>query len=320
MFRRILVLLITLSLVVFSGCASKDSVTAPQKLKPIKIGVLPIEDNLPFYVAEADKMFSKDGLDVTLVPFASAQERDAALQAGQIDGEVADLIAVALLKKGGTDVKVASIGLGADPKEGRFAILSSPGSKIKTAADLKNASVAISDNTIIEYVMDQLLKQADVPIKDVKKISVPKIPVRMQMLSNGQIQAAVLPDPMATLAEKQGAYVVMDDTKQEINLTQTVILFRQETIKNNKEAVRKVVNVYGKAGKALTDDASKYRALLIDKAKIPEPIKNTYKAPTFSPLELPKEEDVNRVMNWMVEKKLLDKAYSFKELVDNSLL
>ncbi|HEX3032745.1 MAG TPA: metal ABC transporter substrate-binding protein, partial [Bacillota bacterium] len=88
----------------------------------------------------------------------------------------------------------------------------------------------------------------------------------------------------------------------------------------NKEGVRKVVELYGTAGKAMTDNPDKYRPILIEKAKIPGPIKDTYKSPTFTKPQLPKEDEVSRVMNWMVEKKLLDKAYTFDELVDSSLL
>lgn len=320
MFRKISIIMVSLIVLFVVGCSASKAVTAPEKMQPLKIGVLPIEDNLPFYVAEADKMFEKAGLQVTLVPFSSAQERDAALQAGQIDGEVADLVAVALLKKGGTDVKVASIGLGANPKEGRFALLSAPSSKIRTAADLKNVPIAISDNSIIEFVTDQMAQEKGLKSAEIKKVSVPKIPIRMQMLASGQIQAAVLPDPLASLAEKQGAHVVLDDTKGTKNFTQTVILFRQESITNNKAAVRKLVAVYGEAGKALTDNLAQYKSLLIDKAKVPAPIKDSYKYPTFSKPQLPKEEDFNRVMNWMKEKKLLDQPYKYKDLVDSTLL
>lgn len=125
----IFVLSLVLGIAVFAGCTDKAPNAdnkAVDKPLPIKIGVLPIEDNLPFYVAEADQLFENAGLEVTLVPFASAQERDVAFQAGQIDAEVADLVAVALLKKSGAGVKVASIGLGANPQEGRFALLVSP--------------------------------------------------------------------------------------------------------------------------------------------------------------------------------------------------
>jgi len=324
MSRKCIVTMLSLALLFLAGC----STSAPQKPSPgvqntqqlLKIGVLPIEDNLPFYVAENDKLFEQKGLKVTLVAFPSAKERDAAMQAGQIDGEVADLVAVALLKKGGTDVKVAAVGLGATPQEGRFALLSSPNSKIRTASDLKNAKVAISEHSIIEYVTDQLVKNARLDPTSISKVSIPNIPVRMQMLTASQIDTAVLPDPLATVAEKQGAHVILDDTKIDKNLSQTVILFRQDSISKNKESIRQLVQVYGEAGAALSQNRTKYRPLFLEKKIVPEPLKDTYQAPSFSKLQLPKEADVAAVMAWMVETKLLPQAYNYQELVDSSLL
>lgn len=316
----VLGIILSLALLV-SGCTATkapDNQTAKSVGKPIKIGVLPIEDNLPFYVAEKDGLYTQAGVQVELVSFASALERDTALQAGQIDGEVADLVAVALLKKIGTEVKIASIGLGATPKEGRFAILSSPKSTIKDVTGLKGATLGISQNSIIDYVSDQMLSDKGVPLDAVKKMSIPKMPVRVDMLLSDQINAACLPDPLASLAQAKGAHLIIDDTYR--NISQTVLLFRTKSIEENPEGIKAVVRVYGTAGQALTKNPDQYRTLFLEKAQIPSDLKESYNTPTFSKLQLPTEEEVNSVMKWMVDKKLISKAYSYQELVDSSLL
>lgn len=316
------VLGILLCFVLFvSGCTAAkapDNQTPKNAGKPVKIGVLPIEDNLPFYVAEKDGLYAQAGVKVELVSFASALERDTALQAGQIDGEVADMVAVALLKKIGTDVKIASIGLGATPKEGRFAILSSPKSTIKGVADLKGATLGISQNSIIDYVSDKMLIDKGVQLNTVKKISIPKMPVRVDMLLSDQINAACLPDPLAALAQKKGAHLIVDDTYR--NISQTVFVFRTKSIQENPEGIKAAVRVYGSAGQALTKNPDQYRTLFLEKAQIPSELKESYKTPTFSKLQLPTDEEISSVMKWMVDKKLISKAYSYQELVDTSLL
>ena len=40
----------------------------------------------------------------------------------------------------------------------------------------------------------------------------------------------------------------------------------------------------------------------------------------FSKNTLPEEELVSRIENWMVDNQLLDKAYSYEELVDDSFV
>ncbi|WP_407309282.1 ABC transporter substrate-binding protein [Desulfosporosinus sp. SB140] len=305
-----------------SGCATAPSSSTNQPStaasKPVKIGVLPIEDNLPFYVAEKDGLYTKEGVQVQLVNFASAVERDTALQAGQIDGEVADMVAVALLKKGGTDVKIAAIGLGATPKEGRFAILSSPKSNIRDLNALKGATLGISENSIIDYVSDQMLGDKGVTLKDVKKMSIPKMPVRLDMLLSDQINAACLPDPLASLAEAKGAHLIADDTYR--NISQTVFLFRTKSIQDNPAGIKAAVQVYGLAGQALSNHPDQYHSLFLEKAQIPSDIQQSYKTPTFSKLQLPTQDEIDSVMKWMVDKKLIPQAYSYKDLVDSSLL
>lgn len=287
--------------------------------QPLIIGVQPIEDNLPLFVAEAENSFQKAGLNVKLIPFPSAAERDAALQAGKIDGEAADIVAACLLKKGGTDVRIATITLGATPQEGRFVLLGSPNSNFKSAKDLAGVKVGISENTIIEYVADKLLELNGVNPDNVQKLSIPKMPLRLQMLVSNQIPAALLPDPLAALAEKQGAKVILDDTKSDTNISQVVLLFRKDSIDTKREAIKKLVELYGTVGKDFSFNPDKYRPLLIEKAKIPGPIKDIYKAPTFSAPLPPTEMEVTNVVNWMVKKKLLTTPYKYDELVDTSL-
>jgi len=321
--KKIIAILVVLALSLgFLGCAGKGSSvkeTAP-KAQPLNIGVLFIEDNLPLFLAEAENRFKKEGLDVKLIPFPSAAERDTALQAGQIDGEVSDLIGACLLKKGGTEVRVSSITLGVTPQEGRFVLLGSPDSDFKTAQDLKNVKIAISENTIIEYVTDTLLTREGLKKDEIQKLGVPKMPIRLQMLINNQVKAALLPDPLAALAQKQGAKVIIDDTKSAVNVSQSFLLFRKDSIDTKNREIKKLIKIYGQAGNDLTKFPDKYKDLVFEKAKIPAPIKDTYKTPTFSAPQAPTRENVLKVVTWMVEKKLLEKPYTYEEIVDLSLI
>lgn len=207
-----LLILALLMVFICSGCKEEDT---------LKIGLLPNEEVLPFYVAIEEGLYQKHGVDVEVVHFQSAAERDAALQAGAVDGVEGDLLAVAMIRQGGTPVKAVSLAMGATPQEGRFALLAAPGT-ITDAEELNGKRLAISKNTIIEYTADQMLLLQGIDPKEVQKVNIAKMPLRAEMLLQKQVDAAVLPDPLAAYAELKGAKVLIDDTKLGVNISQTV--------------------------------------------------------------------------------------------------
>lgn len=283
---------------------------------PIKLGMLGIEDNLPFFVAQEEKIFQKNSVFVELLSFNSARERDIALLAGEIHGELADIIAAALIKKGGTSVKIVSMGMGSKANEGRFAILAAPNSSIKTAADLRAIPVAISQHTIIHYLAEEMLKENGLDPKKIVFLNIPDMNLRLEYLLAGKdVKAALLPDPMATLAEKMGARVIIDDTTINSNLSQTVILFLETTLEEQAAQVKGILAAYEEGAKLLNENPEKYKKLIADKARIPPSLADSYSIPEFSPLQLPTEDMINRVLKWMTENALLEKEYSYEDLV-----
>ena len=49
-----------------------------------------------------------------------------------------------------------------------------------------------------------------------------------------------------------------------------------------------------------------------------ETLRDTYPMPTYTPGAVPTEQQVARLESWLVEKQLLDKVYSYHDLVDTS--
>lgn len=298
---------------VAAGCGNRQ-----QAAQPLKIGTLPVEDSLPFFVAQEKGYFANEEVQVELVPFQSAVERDSAFQAGEIDGQITDMVAVGLLQNAGVDHQIVTITLGVKPEEGRFAILAAPGSGINQIEQLKDTEIAVSQNTIIEYVTDQLLLGQGFQANEIKKTAIPKIPVRMEMLLNNQIKAATLPDPLATYAAHQGAKVIIDDTRD--NVSQAVVVFRKEVLETRKEAVSGVLRAYAGAVEEINAALESYRALFVEKAGVPEPIKDTYQVAHFSAPEVPTQAQFERVINWMLEKGLLKEALRYEKMVNGGFL
>ena len=324
--KKVIVGLLILMLMVLGvGCTkvgeNKADTKAPiTKKEPIsvKIGTLPTEDTLPIYVAQLKNLFKDKGIDVKIIVFNSAQERDAALQAGQIDGFMGDMVAAAALEQGGVPISIVSILLGAQPSEGRIGIVASPKSTIKAVTDLKGVPIAISSYTIIDYVVDGILTGNGFTDADIKKVEIKKIPVRLEALMSGQAQAAALPDPLLAFAEMQGAHLIVDDTKG-ANLSQTVLLFREDFLAGHKDAIKDMLGVINEGVKLVNKEPNAYRDLLVKKAKLPKPIAETYAINTYPAVQLPEKADVERLIGWMVKKNIIKASLTYDDLVDQEV-
>ncbi|MGI6225979.1 MAG: ABC transporter substrate-binding protein [Peptococcales bacterium] len=318
-FNTRFVVIILILMVFVTGCNLKKSENLEERV--LKIGVLQIDDSLPFFVAEAENLYNKHNVKVELIPFGSARDKDVALESGEIDGVLTDMIVTGLLKKGGTNVKITALAFGVTPEEGRFAILASPQSTISQPNDLKDVPIAISNNTIIHYLAEKMPLEAGLKKEDITTQSIPDLNIRLEALVSGKdVQAAILPDPLATLAEKMGAKVIIDDTKLNKNLSQSVLIFREEVIRNYRGKVVSLLKAFEEAGQMLNNNPEKYYEIRMEKTRVPEPLRGSYPAPTYSPLAVPDPEMVKDVMDWMVEKNLLGKPFSYEEIVDKSLI
>jgi NitT/TauT family transport system substrate-binding protein len=315
------------SALVIAGCTSTQTSStgnttgtagsAAAKPAAVRIGVLPTEDSLPLWVAQQKDYFAAAGLPkVEIVNFQSAQERDAAFSAGAVDAYMGDIIAAANNQAGGKKNKIATVMLGADPSQGRFGIAAGPKSGVTELRQLDGVPVGTSSATIQEYVLDNLLAETGMPPSGVKVEEVKKVPVRYELLMADKLKAAALPEPFLTLAETSGAKIIGDDTKSQKNLSQTVLVFSDSYLAkpDGAAAEKAVLSVWDKAVADINADPNAFRALLVEKAKLPAPLANTYKVNTYPTHQLPAEEDVDSVLQWMKDKGYLKADVSYVDL------
>ncbi len=300
-----------------SGCSEETKIA---KHSSLKIGVLRIDDSLPLYVAEKDQLFQKYGVDVELIEFGSASDQSKAMEAGELDGMMTDMIVQNLIKKGGLDVKTIALALGATEKEGRFLVVSSPQSSIVEPKQLEGQSVMIAENTMMDYLMEQYERHLKLESSQITKIHLPNLSLRVDaVLAGKEAQVAILPEPLASYAVAQGANIVIDDTTLGENFSQSVIVMTQKNMTNNRDEVKKFLEAYNEAIKQVNRQPEKYFELALEVANVPEILKEQYTVPAFTPNRVPAQENIERLSDWLVSKGLLEQAFSYEELVEISL-
>lgn len=287
--------------------------TAWGQASSIRIGVLPIIESLPFFVAQERGLFQASGLKVEILSFASALERDSALQSGSLHGAIQDILGLSLLKSRDVPYRIVTNIALPTSKRDLFVLLGSPGSNPRTIKELRGCEIGLSSHTVAEYVTDSLLQLHGLRVEEVKKVEVKKIPLRFQMLMEGKLKAATLPEPLASLALFQGARRLGGDYG--LKGTQVVLIFHEAFLRSEQEAVLRFGRAYGEAIRMINEDPLRWRELLVERGKLPAPIKEVYSLHPFSEISLPQADEVEAVKTWMAGKGLETSRVSHSSLV-----
>ncbi len=314
--KLILIAVVAVIVVGCAGCINppQEGATAEGNIA-MKVGTMPDEATLPYYVAEREGIFADHGLDVEVVPFMSAMERDSAFIAGEIDAGQNDPVGVLVLRNAGYDVKVVSSELKETPEKMRFAIIASPHSNITSVADLEGKNIAISRNTVMEWIADNLL--GDVTEK-VNKIEEKRVPIRMQMLLDDEYDAATLPEPLASYAIYKGATLVISDSEFDKTIGYTVIVFRGEFIEEHPDSVNNFLDAYNEAVERINANPENYRDLLVEIAKVPEEIAGSYEMATYMKAQQYPRDNFEDVLSWMQSKGLVTQEILYEDVIYGS--
>lgn len=299
--------MLILALALAAGCGNSNDKTQ-KDLQPITIGLMPDTDSLPFIIAKEKGYFAEEGIEVNIQQYKSAMDRDSALQSGNLDGAVSDMLAVAFAKAGGFDVKVTSF------TDGSYKLIASKDAGINNVKALAGKDVAVSRNTIIEYVTDQILAKEGMDSESINKVIIPQIPTRLEMLQNGKLAAATLPEPMASIAVSNGCtYVTGSD---ELGINPGVIMFTAKTVDNKTAEIAAMYRAYNKAVDYLNNTSrDEYIDLVVEKGGFPPAAKEALKLPEYHKAALPKESDVTDCIKWLNNKGLVKEHFSYQDIV-----
>lgn len=290
---KVVVLIIAMSIFMFSGCtvgnntevteSKTEEVSADMNLK---IGVMPAVDAAPIFVAQEKGYFEQLGLDLEVELFTSGQDRQSALQTGQVDGAISDIIALLMNVQGGFDIKGTMI------TDGMFPILIREGFE-----DKEQISMALMEVSVTNYLADEWLSENH----DIEKIFINEIPARLEMIKTGNVDMGVFPEPVATMGSLNGLEKRIYENKD--GYCPDIFVFTEKAINEKEEAIKAFHEGYNMAVKDINEDDSLARELLIKKLSLIEDIKDMMDLPEYKIAQLPNDEYVSQIINW-IEKEL----------------
>lgn len=274
-----------------AGCSKETEETA------IHMGVMYSSDIIPLAIMEQEKLDEKYGFDLEMEVFSSAKDRDAALQAGELDGVFTDYIGVCMYRNAGLDVKITGV------TDGDYYLVAGKDTGIKSLKDAAGRTIAISENTLIEYTLDSILAKNGQEESYLEKEVVPRIPDRLEMLRTGKIDLGLLPEPFSTLALAGGA--VSLGSANEMGLYPAVSAFTKKALEEKKEALKNFYKAYDEAVDYIEQTPlEEFEDTVVEAAGYPEELKGQIVLPKFRKYMLPDTADLEKAIAWAVKKGL----------------
>ncbi len=273
----------------------------------LRMGILPVIDTLPLQVGVTKGYFKAEGIEVELLPFSSAMERNTAMHSGQLDGFFGDIPATLLLVKNNIPVRFLTISYATDKKQRMFGLMLSP--KLPAAREQGKITVAISKASIIEYLLDHLKQLPQTDKMQLEEVEIKQMPLRVQMLLTGKIDAALLPEPLASLAESRGARPVVTD--QALDMPLTVLNIHRD----KSHLAKSFIKAYTQSVNAVNLNPEKYRSLMTKTCRIPGNLVDHFPMYRYPPPSKPTKTQVQKVQDWMVKKGFLHKTIPYENLI-----
>lgn len=316
-FKLILPLALLL-LLALSACSSPTN-SESQAPVTIKIAALPVLDTLPMYVAEREGLFTNHNLSVEFIPASSAPKRDELISSGQADGMINEVVSTIFYNREQTQVQIVRFARTATADSPIFRILTSGASSITTLEGLKGVEIGVSQGTVIEYLTDRLLQAEGFTPEEIKTVAVPDIGQRMALLGSGELSAAMLPDPLATLVMQGGANLVIEDSSHP-EYSHSVYTFRYAFIQENPQAVRDFLQAIEEAVALINASPEKYADLLTEKELVPAPLAGKFPVPSFVTAGVPSQAQWDDVVLWLQGKGLESGSATYQDSITTEYL
>jgi len=271
-------LIILVLVLVMTGCNANQT----YEKMVLNIGLMPAVDTAPIFLAKDSGYFEENNLDVNIEIYTNAQDRQSALQANAIDGAMTDILAVATNVNGGFDLKATML------TDGMFVLVSNEG-----AIDKTDISVGMMEVSVSNFLVDQWLGETH----SIEKVYVNAIPSRLEATVSGQLDMALLPEPIATVAELKGLEKLIFEPVD--GFSPDVMAFTQTAIDNKSDALEAFVKAYNKAVLDIQKDESLARETIVKNVPNVSPeLKDLMDLPQYHEARLPSEEYIQRVIDW----------------------
>jgi len=288
--------------------------TSGKELISIKVGSLPRIYDIIAFVAKQENLYEKYGVNAEIVSFRSETEKDNAMLAGQLDGVIEGTFGAINLNKNEQTCQM----VGHSVMSRMFELVVTQSSGITEASQLKGKDIATSTGTIMEYALDRLLASKGVDSKDVNLVNVPNMPLRLEMLTQGKLAAALFTSPLSDQAAATGNIILINDQDEQYG--GPGLIFSLKALAEKPQGISGFISAWQEAVRMINADPEKYRSFIVTSAKVPESLAASYVIPVFPELGLPTQEEYDTINNWMLDHGFITQPVPFERAIQTQFL
>lgn len=195
-------------LVTAAAAAASSSVADQSGPTKIKIAIIAVDATGQVMYAKERGFFRKHGIDAEITIVADGTLTTPAVVSGQAQFAGIPTPALAILKTRDFPLKAVAGGALYEPGTATSVLLAAPGKQFRRARDLVDRKVGLDfRGSIADVALKRWLQRGGVSYDDVEIVA-DSFPRLIGPLIRGQIDAAWLPEPQATLAIRRGAKVI----------------------------------------------------------------------------------------------------------------
>jgi len=256
--KNLLVLLLVglLVLIPIGGCAPKEEA-------PIGMAVEFMDHAACAYISQDKGWFEAEGLKLaTYESYVTGMALASALARGDIEVAYVCLVpAINAYANAGVPIAIVA----GTHKYGFGLVVNS--NKVKTVKDLEKPGIRLgcvreggAVDVLLHKIIDKYHLDEDKILNNVQRMNPPKQVLAIKM---GQIDAALLPEQWATMAEEFGFKMLLMGQDIWPEMQGSVLVVKEDLMSNHPEVVRKLVKVSQRAtdwGNQYPDEAAKVMA------------------------------------------------------------
>ncbi len=284
-------IIIGLIVLVLVGVGVVYFLTKEAVMTKIRVGTMPITDNLAFFVAQEKGYFQKEGLEIEEVPKVGGAAVQPALEAGELNIGWSNVVSVIIAHEKGFDYKFLTPGAFKDLLSADLLQLHvRADSPIMEPKDIEGKTVAVNTfKNILGLALMAWADKYDVDYDTLKVVEVP-FPQMQSALEAGEIDVAFYLEPQVTMAITSGVARVLDARPFDALAERLMIaswIAKQSWMDKNPKTAKAFINAINKANKYIVEHPAEMRDIVAKYTGLPKEVAYLITLSTFF-------EDLNR--------------------------